>query len=94
MGKTPMRKPSNYLSQEERNKRKEKLKEIENEDVRKWRLKAQELKKRKKEYQEIFGNEIAEDDFEYHFNIELKLKICKEKWKRKMKKLVESSRTI
>ena len=35
MGKTSIRKPSNYLSQEERNKRKEKLKEIENEDVRK-----------------------------------------------------------
>ena len=62
MGKTSIRKPSNYLSQEERNKRKEKLKEIENEDVRKWRLKAQELKKRKREYQEIFQKTCSEMD--------------------------------
>ena len=59
-----MRKPSNYLSQEERNKRKEKLKGIENEGDRKWRIKAQEVKTRKKEYQEMFGNEIAEEDFD------------------------------
>ncbi|CAJ0839589.1 11386_t:CDS:2 [Entrophospora sp. SA101] len=65
------------------------LRKLENEETRRLKQKIKELKTFKKEYQEVFGEEIPEDNFEYYFNIELKLKIYKNLWLRKMKKLVE-----
>ncbi|CAJ0860379.1 16916_t:CDS:2 [Entrophospora sp. SA101] len=89
-GKNYWKKKTNgYLSNEEKTNRINNLRKLENEETRRLKQKIKELKTFKKEYQEVFGEEIPEDNFEYYFNIELKLKIYKNLWLRKMKKLVE-----